>query len=614
MQRHHLSLKEHLSQAWADKHVILLALLLLKVHLFSRSLKWSLETSSDLSHAMCTSLADTLASDPDLIVRTTHVVLQSALEGLDRSLKLFIRFTVSVVKALIGFAIELYLGTLTCLCVAFVRGATECLAEATKAIASALETAVNTVTKEFNKSLGALSVLVNGMIGTFEALKSVFTKNRDRDVLSALNKVNLTISGLRDISVPTGFATKLERLADEVPDFTDTLSNLTSWAVLPLTKLSNLLQNKTLVAAALPTPKRRNIDEFFNNATSCDLLQDTFEKITKKTDVVHRYILMSIAAATFLLTLFVVVSTYYSQRYFTRLVDDMAVESDRAKVGDMLSTSEHKLFYKIFAMPWDIRFKWLWSYCMSARARFVLLAGSVALLSVGLQFVILKSAEAAFKHPPDVSFPQSKELTTIYLNATQESLRDAAAATNRALLLSIQEASNSTYNVLVDAQGSVNKTINGVFKHTPFAAPLRTIIYCTVGRKIEKITSGMKWINDNFKVLYPQLLDEDIIQLASGISESNNKKLEDVSDFAKDAFEKVIAAYKKTLRVELYVACGILGLWVILLLFGIAFLVHHSFNRQPPISAPQRLSGTQRKKYEYPFRDPYKTQSSMYSL
>ncbi|KAM3122794.1 hypothetical protein CJJ07_001907 [Candidozyma auris] len=555
--RFYLNLLDQLSQVWLDKYMLVLTLLVIKVYLFKSTLLDGITSCQLQAEEICEALNEASGKAESVtygINQVTDYIIVQFVNNLQLQCRLLINLAISIAKALIGFLIELYLGTLTCLCTAFVKGSIEVLADATRTATEAIETAVNAFLREFNSALNGLSTLVNGVVTTVQSIKSIFTNTDTSDMTSAVNSVNLTASTIKDITIPTTFIDDLSSLSNKIPDYEDVLSNLTSLVTKPLDKFHRDITNITSSHFSLPSTVPGNSKNL--QWGTCNETSEHFMTMKKTVNSICSWIILGSCLSIIILLTILVFLTINSYKRRVRYIEELTSENDFDQIGNMLDIHKNKVWMLFNRLNMNAHFKWLLNYTFSSTARNCLLIGLAGLIGVGLQFWLLTITSRAFQqlYSLDMKNTASRDGIDNYVLQTNVALDNSSEKLNEAIFGSLDETTSSLLDTLVDVETSVNDTINSVFGSTPFAAPLRTVVYCTLGRKLDKVEDGLLWLHENLKIEFPTLQQDESKELMSTVVEDATKNSQNLGTTLKRAGDELIDTYKKSILIELFVS------------------------------------------------------------
>lgn len=623
--RFYLNFYEQLSQVWLDKYVLILVLLIVKVFLFRNALLTGLLSCQTHAEEMCDTMDRLLkqaSQAPQAISQLTNYIIEQFIKNLLGQVRMLLLFALAILKALIAFMILLYLGTFTCLSTAFVKGTLDVVSEATRTITEAVELAVNEFLKVFNSALDGLSTVVNGFVTTIKSIKSFFTDSDTSDISSAVDTVNLTASTIKNISIPTTFIDELSALSDKIPDYEDILSNLTSVVTKPLDILRREVDSMTFAHSTIDLSELKSHQKGVS-LSNCSSLDAEFKSIEKAIDSTCSWIIIALGLSILLVIMVLMFFAHRSYRRRMNYIEELTLENNPDRIGNILEIQRNRFGMMLINVKINHRLRWLINYASTSTAVNCLLVGIAGILVVGLQYWLLATTSSKLNSAfssENLALQNSTIQKNVesYISDTQFALDNLLKSLNDALFGSIESTSEGLYETLLEAQIAVNDTINSVFGGTPFASPLRTIVYCTFGRNLEKIEDGLQWINNNIKIEFPALPEEEMLRLMTNSLQDSTNDEGRIGSAIKSSGEKLIKAYRKSLFIELIVSCAFLGVWVLLLVIGVSILASREFMNRlvlpKAISLPHQLDAKSKTEYEYPISDPFvRATSSIYS-
>lgn len=624
--RRYLNAEERFSQVWIHPQILVMATLIVKIYLFSKALMAALSANQKITNSLCTKLNTALNQAlevPEQVVTISKIVFESTLETYQEMIKKMLELCISIAKAMIKFALEIYLGTLGCLCTAFVKGCLDLITDALKAVTEVVQSAINAVIETFDSALSALSTVINGIIKVVDEVKSFFENTDTSGVLTAVDKVNMTVASLTSITIPTSYIEEISNLSEKVPDFEDVLSDLVLLVTAPLTNISYDVGNSSMVANLTLD----NVQTSYNmlNAT-CTEIDNSFEKVIRETSKLTNFILIGLTGGTVALIAAIVWLEYRKWKRFQVLLHQLSAELRCTTIGNMLQDYDNPWLAKI-TKNMDSSWKCFATYMTTPVLMNCLFIGMAGILAVGLQYFILLSVDNKMKDELAISSISAnisslaQNETAFFLSDSQDQLKALLEEFNEELFSSIDSATTELYLEVVAASSAINNTISSIFGSTPFELPLQTIIYCTIGRKLDDIEEGLQWILNNTNVTLPLLPDT---QLQAYSDQAVNKVVSlspNLSSEVYDGISVLVREYKKILETELIASCAFFGLWIVAVAIGGVLTLmtpSEEMMSRPVIANPRPMSETEKFHYAFPFTDPFAlpgmiTGSSRYS-
>lgn len=620
--RKYLSLWESLSQVWLSEPLVVMCLFILKVYLFTQAVLAAISSLGEVTTSACSELNDLLDSVLNSLYYAS-IATQKTVEyamGLAVDLaKDLISLCITVAKAMIKLLIELYLGTLACLCTAFVKGCLELVTDLISSITEHVQDAVNTVISAINKALSNLTLVINGFLKGLSALESLFLLDNADSISSAMSSINVTISSLSDITIPTTYIDVISNLSDSIPDFEDVLSNLTSIVTAPLDILDTQVQQ-----LAIEEPYEFPIAE---NTTynvlkqTCEQLEQVFEQSAATASRYSNYVIIGLALATLALLCLLVWLAWRKWKRHSTLVDSLVHEHLPVMTWNLLHEYRHTLLHQLVKHR-DPRIQWLVYYTTTPTLARCAMIGITGVVGWALQTLILNGidnqlAQLLESLLYDTTKVALTEMADSFANDTQQYISDTQESVNQNLLAPVTDLATDLYDTILVAESVVNNTVNSVFGDTIFAAPLQTIIYCTVGRKLETIEDGLAWLIRNSQLNLSPYTDLYVLAASESAVDSVDTVVSGFSDIMKSA-GSLVDKYRDIIEIELIIALAFLGVWFLMFMVGCIFLGASQYTRpditQQVISEPRPLDDREKRELGYPFRDPFVvTASSRYT-
>ncbi|CAI4718929.1 CEI_1a_G0043910.mRNA.1.CDS.1 [Saccharomyces cerevisiae] len=232
----YLQLNDRLSQIWLNKYTLVLLLAMLKLLFFSKSIQHAIEVSETYILSNCYSI-DSLCSKmtdntPHYLGIMGNYLIEKGMEETVKATLETLSLIVYASEGLVNFAIDLYLGTYACLIVSAVDGTVDVATNTTEKLISLVNDTVASVADELDTGLNDISKIINKVIKAASKVEDFFTgDDDDSNMTSSIKSVNLTISALHNLYIPSSINDKLEELSAKTPDFAqvkNTTKNLIS--------------------------------------------------------------------------------------------------------------------------------------------------------------------------------------------------------------------------------------------------------------------------------------------------------------------------------------------------------------------------------------------------
>lgn len=578
MQRIYLSAAETLSQAWLHQAVLLLVLAILKVYFFSTALLAAISAFGNSAAPICQQmlkLQKHAEEAPQRASELVDVVLEQIWLACTSYIADLVLLAAKVAKAILSFMLDIYLGTLTCLATAFVKGFLEFLTDAIEDITKVVQAAVQGVADALNSALSGLSSVVNTVVSAVEAIESLFSSDDSSELTTAFDSMNLTISALDNITIPTSYLSTLESLADSIPDFDEVLSNLTDLITDPIIDVIELAvsdDDTTLANMSIPDSSANS------TLTLVDLCDEFSAHIEEAAKIIKSWstcCIVGLAVGTVLVLVSVSTLSFLRTRRRAQLLAKLANEGDTTEVGNILTQHGFGVmgFFLADSHP-EIR--WLVSFTCTENLLKCLSIGLIAILVITLQSLILNLTQKALSLLSDSALLLGtnsqlvKEFST-YLGSAQASLNLLMESVNESLFSSIHNTSSEVLSMVEEFQTGLNDTITAVFGSSFLAAPFRTVVYCTIGRKIETIEEGLAWLVDN-TYFAPPIINQTYLTDTFQSSLTSLTYQSSVRNSLALGLQTVLKTQHQAQKNELLIAMAFISVWGFYLLVGIMLI------------------------------------------
>lgn len=645
MKRSYLNLWERLSQVWFNQWTLVLVLICFKLFIFRLSLVSSIDQISLASAAACKSannLGLSISQYPNESVRQANEFVSWSLDVLILQHIQSLRLLVSVVKSLVVFCVEVLFGTYTCLITALVNGTVDLAFDATDTLISLVNLTLVAATTEIQKELKGIETIVKKLLSTIDKVKDFFKGgSNDDESREHVHRINLTLLMLEDIRIPASVTDKIESVRSKVPTFStnSTVSYIEGGFEDIISQIAAKPVNSTLQPLAAPNFAPLQICSPKNS----EELNQAFQMAAKRICRISTWLMIALIILAIAVIVPLVILEYLKWKRQTEmiieLVNKLALVPESTKMPTKMSSDtihstinkfNNKVVYyliKIFhASP---SCQWILSYVFSLRSVTLMFIGVAALITVGLQYALMgvlisaMQGAASSEQVQDFQKQYDAALAQVAKNWTGETnsyISREERAMNDQLFGWVQSTTDHINGTIVTIVDDIGKGIS-LFENTVLYKPVKSVIYCVIGRKLESIQNGLDWIHEHAVIDLPRVSENQIIQpLRSQNSQSMSKS--SIANLISKTADKIVTSYKNSLKIELYIAIAIISLWGLQVLLGLAYFTLQRYRhgrggaRSPlcektmrlqaqKIGTPQPLTETQKQLYGYPFVSPY---------
>ncbi|PHH76996.1 hypothetical protein CDD80_1018 [Ophiocordyceps camponoti-rufipedis] len=584
----YLGLPSRLSQIWINRWTVLLLLVLVRVLLLIGQLNHNVGDAKTKALSACTKVEDIgsgMASMPHYLSLGVNELAASGIEKAVEAMVKGLDLIMYGVQGIIFFYINFITATYVCLITALVHGSLELVAsvseEATKAfhkvidgtateiqeVASGLEKAVKKVTDGIEHSI----------IGHFvpDIPKVDFSKPLDK---------------LKKFDLHSGdFAKDVRKLEKDLPDFAQ-VQNLTKQAIaipfdIARRALNSTLGNFKFNRDVFPQAQKQRLTFCSDN----DKLQGFFEHLfglLRQARIAFAVLLSILAVAVILPMAWFEMRRWRRQQKHAGLVAENKYDSmDIVYIASRPVTASCgiKLASKFRGRRRQVLVRWCFAYATSVPAMFILSMALAGLFSCLCQLILLKVVE---RETPAVAH-QVGEFAGEVVGALERVSDQWAADANGVIQGLNNDINRDVLMYVTNATDAVNNTINiflkemqggleTVFNGTALLGPIKSVVHCVIGIKLESVQNGLTWVHNHAHVNFP-LFDNKTFSLGASNSISGDSDLHTFlaspssvsTDEVSGAVNRVVVWLQNTLAQEALISTGILLVYIIVVLLGV---------------------------------------------
>ncbi|GME86238.1 unnamed protein product [Ambrosiozyma monospora] len=347
--RPYLNLKERLSQVWLNYYTVFLLLILLKVIMFKQSLNQSLNQAKDQTYSACDSAetyASSMASLPHYLAKSTNVLAAKTMNEVNHAFVEGLQLIVTGSESLIVFAIEMTIGTYTCVLTSAVDGVSHIALNATESVIELANHTMVSIADDIQDGLDDITSIVNKVLSTVDtatdAIESLFGGSSDSSdaVDEKVHSVNLTIDSLKNWTISSSIIDDIDAIGNKVPDFS-TVENYTKSLInKPFEKLKTEIAEKlndTFSADEMFIPEKKQLN-------FCRSSNDIEQFYAKSGDALHKASIIMIIVLIVGMVVFIGIEAYSVIRQWKRLEDAAGAIQN---VSQSRTSGEYKQQYTI---------------------------------------------------------------------------------------------------------------------------------------------------------------------------------------------------------------------------------------------------------------------------
>lgn len=573
----YLQLGDRLSQIWLNKYTLVLLLAMLKLLFFSKSIQHAIEVSETYILSNCYSIDSLYSKMTDNTPHYLGIMGNYLIEkGMEETVKATLETLSLIVYAsegLVNFAIDLYLGTYACLIVSAVDGTVDVATNTTEKLISLVNDTVSSVANELDTGLNDISKIINKVIKAASKVENFFTgDDDDSNMTSSIKSVNLTISALHNLYIPSSINDKLEELSAKTPDFAQVKNTTKNLISVPFNEVrknikavnaSNIIGD-TSVLYVPPVSLDNSTGICSSNQSEILAFYSILGQVLKIATVVCITVLICFAVGAMAPVAWNEIKLW---RHLCGMRDHYML-SRQDSYTSFSSENTHELKdpfrdppiqngqYDVIAsyqqcfQTWNTRIagwvtnlvtfgkspenidpktkqkiEWVVAYMTSERALCVLGIGLLGILVCICQFVMI----ALLKHKISHSLTSNdgdgvqnllKSTTAVDIEnqmslwsvQTNKYINTTETNINQEVFGWINTTTLSVNNTVATMISDIDTTLADVFNGTLLYNPMKTVVGCAIENKLYTIEKAMTWIHDKAQLHIPRINGTQIKQ------------------------------------------------------------------------------------------------------
>ncbi|TFB04303.1 Plasma membrane fusion protein PRM1 [Trichoderma ghanense] len=583
----YLSLRSRLSQVWINRWTVLIVLVLVRTIILTGQLHDNLVTAEAQALSACTKVEDlgsAMASMPHYLSSGVNELVAMGVEKTVHGMVEILDLVISGVEGIIIFYINFLAATYTCLITAMIHGTLDAIGNVTEDATKAYNRLVNGTVDDIKKIANALQKGIANLTSDIE--DSIFGS-----VLPKIPKVNFTkpIDELKNFQInTTEFVGGVQKLNDDIPTFKEVQNMTESVIAFPFNKLREALDEKygsyEFNRSAFPLAEKQQMT-FCSDNDSLNNFFDGLFKLVAKARVAFIVVFTLAAVGAMVPMAWLEIRRWRRQKEHTKLVSD----SQRDPMDVVYTAS------RPFTAAWGLRFtsklsgnkqiliRWCIAYATTPAALFVLSLALSGFFACICQAILLRAVEektpalrqevGAFADHVVESLQNVSDSWARDANDVIKGLNDDINGDLLDYVSNATGAVNDTINTFMDKmEGGLNAALNGTF----LLGPVKSILHCVIGLKIESVQKGLTWVHDHAHVELP-LFPNDTFSAGANSSVAGDSELGSFlaspssasSDEITEAVGHVTGWLHGSLVQEALISTGIFLVYVIVVLIGV---------------------------------------------
>lgn len=487
------------------------------------------------------------------------------------------------VQGIIIFFINFLTATYVCLITALIHGSLNVVASVTKDATKAFNDVIDSATDEIEDIAGGLEKAMNKVTKGIE--DSVFGK-----LIPDIPKVDFSgpVDKLKHFDLNSDdFVKDARKLNKEIPSF-EGVQNLTKEAVaFPFDIVRKALKDAygsyRFNRDVFPLAQKKQMTFCSDNSTLNDFFRHLFELI-HKARIVFIVVLTILAILAIAPMAWLEIWRWRRQHKHAQIITknqqdpmDVVYIASRpytARAGIKLASP--------FKGKRQTLTRWFVAYATSPPALFVLSLAFAGFFSCLCQYILLKAVQ---KEVPELSnkvgaFADNvvhslEQVSQDWSNDANGVIKGLNDDVNKDVLDYVANATGAVNNTLNVFLKEMDKGLNTVFKDTILLDPIKAVLHCVIGIKIESVQKGLTWVHDHAHVDFP-MFPSDVFSIGANESINGDSDLKTflaspstvTTDEVTGAVTHVTHWLHNNIVQEALISTGILLVYIIVVLIG----------------------------------------------
>ncbi|PHH62734.1 hypothetical protein CDD81_6722 [Ophiocordyceps australis] len=583
----YLSLPSRLSQIWINRWTVLLLLVLVRLLLLMAQLNDNVGDAKGNALSACSKVEDVGSAMASMPHYLSVGVNQLAAGGIEKSVEALLTgldLVMRGVEAIIIFYINFLTATYVCLITALVHGSLDMVASATQDATKAFNKVIDGVSHEVDDIAGGLQKAINKISDGIES--TVFG-----NFVPDIPKIDLSkpLDKLKKFDLNSDdFVKDVRKLNKQLPDF-EQVQNLTKEAISIPFNIARKALNESLGSyhfdrSVFPLAQKQRLTFCSDNDSLQRFFGNLFE-LLHKTRIAFIVLLIILAIAVMAPMAWFEIRRWRRQQSHARLISQNQYDPiDIIYIASrpITATCGIKLASR-FKGRKQLIARWCVAYATSVPALFVLSLALAGFVSCFCQFILLSMVQ---KEVPALA-NEVGEFAGNVVTTLEKVSDDWAAGANHVVQGLNDDINKDVLIYVTNATDAVNKTLNvfldametgleTVFNDTILLDPIRSVLHCVVGIKIESVQKGLTWVHDHAHVNLP-LFDRSLFSLGANESIAGDSDLHTflaspstvTTDEVTGAIQRVTDWLRKSLVQEALISTGVFLVYLIVVLIGV---------------------------------------------
>ncbi|KAH8119166.1 hypothetical protein DFH11DRAFT_1686126 [Phellopilus nigrolimitatus] len=633
----YLTLPYILSLTWLAYPIISLLFVAFRLQISSASAQDAVsDAKGDLltSCAAAEKAATVAASMPRYMAAGANKQIADAANGTMNAARATLVLALTILEAVINFAIDIYRSTFFCFLELVVRGGLSVLIGAVQEINSFLQSTFSTIRTSIQSDISSVNSAIQSAVDTVNKVNPF-------NNISAPQFSVPSLDSLSNVTLPTDFQDALTKLNASLPTLDQVRNAIEDIVDTPFEDLkadiNNTFAGLNFNESALPVPKQQTLS--FCGDLDTSVVDDLGHDLLKATKI---GIIILVVLALLLLGAHCALEwykwrclqqhlMYTRQAWITDPTMNNSVgsgETPSLRMTDhnllvLAGSQQHPLLTRIsnqlaallrLSHPQHTKLQWFFHYVFHPPALACFLIGFLGLLSVELQLISIGPLESKYSQQvaSSVSGFSNTIATSINANMYNQSasyadqinsqINTTQSAINDGLFGWVNGTTTTLNDTLVTFYSDIQNAVTTVFNGTVLEDPMQEFVRCIIGTKIEAIENALTFLHNNLIIDIPAVNQSVLVLSQSNVNEVakpiSDAAVGDGSGDSQGVVGKLIARYVDSLKKERLMFIVFIGLWGLVVLIALLIILWHSYAK--PVIDARKQRKFRREHRDYP--------------
>jgi len=514
--------------------------------------------------------------------------IEKAVSGLMKMLEM----SVTGVEEIVIFVIHMMTSTYLCLITLAVSGSLHAAVEIADEINKKLTETIDSVTDDMGNAVKSVTDSINSILGKI----NFNFPGTDKPSIN----LDEQIKKLKALELPPDMQQGLQKLNQSIPTF-DQVQNFTDNLIrTPFEEVKKLIKGMESFEfdrQLLPVPQKESL----NFCSEGNSINDFFDDL-----VVMAYSAKKIALGLLIAAAIVVCvpMAWLEIRRYRKMQQRAALFGEGHEGMDVVYLASRPTSSGI-GLWFGKRFgsarrqavaRWAFAYATSVPMMFLLSLGIAGLFSCFCQYLLLKAIKEKAPELTDQVADFAEKVVKSLNNASMSWSGGVNGAVgklddkiNNDLLGWVNTSTSAVNNTLNGFTEQMGKTLNETFGGTVLYDPIKEVLNCLIGLKIQNLQKAINWIQDNAHISFPGVRNDTLtlqtLANKSG-SSSASELLANPNGKAKDeiteAVNHIIEKLMNGIETEALISTALILIWLSIAIGGVVYAATQLFRRDDP--------------------------------